>query len=120
MTIDEFARLIDASLCHLPSHRERDIRRFSAADTMSSLIAQARPDSVLVPSLNNLQVARVAELMDVPAICLVGGAAPCDALITCADAAGIAVLVTGGDLALTKRKLSAVMGDCPRGASFSR
>jgi len=119
MTIDELARLIDASLHRPPVSRERDIRSFSAADTMSSLIARARSDTVLVTSLNNPQIARVAELMDVPAICLVSGATPCDALLVRADAAGTAVLVTAGDLSLTKRRLSAVMGESPREAPCS-
>jgi len=58
---------------HLGSgNGEAEIAAAYAADTMSDLIAHAAPDTLLVTSLDNNQLLRVAELMDVPGICIAG------------------------------------------------
>ena len=62
-------------------------------------------DTLLVTSLNNSQLIRVAELMDVPGICLVGGADPDPELLSCAKAAGTAILLTMHSLDETCRRL---------------
>ena len=70
MNLKELAHMIDAQL-HLGSGTgEAEIAGAYAADTMSDLIAHAAPDTLLVTSLDNNQLLRVAELMDVPGICI--------------------------------------------------
>ena len=119
MTIDELARKIDASLCCPANPADRTVSRYSAADTMSSLIAHAHADTVLVTSLNNPQLGRVAELMDAPAVCLVAGATPCPELLAGAAASGTAVLVAAGDLAATRARIAELLAEALREAPCS-
>lgn len=76
---------------------------------MSSLIANASPDTLLVTSLNNSQLIRVAELMDAPGLCLVGGAQPSPELIARAREAGAAIMVSPHGLEETRRLLEACL-----------
>ncbi len=75
-----------------PASSSREIARLHASNTMSDLIANAAHDTLLVTSLSNNQLIRIAELMDVPAICLVDGAAPSTELVERAGAAGTTLL----------------------------
>jgi hypothetical protein len=105
MRVEELALRIDARL-HLSAGSScTEVGQAYAADTMSELIAHAAPDTLLVTSLNNAQLIRVAELMDVPGICLVGGAAPEPDLLSLAGATGTAILVSGRGLEETCRLL---------------
>jgi hypothetical protein len=115
MSVEELAKLIHARVCSLPVPAERAIARFHAADTMSGLIAHATPDTLLVTSLNNAQIARVAELMDVPGICLVGGAVPTPELLSRAEATGTAILTVAHSLSETEKLLDPVLGGPQRG-----
>jgi len=80
-----------------------EVCRAYAADTMSELIAHASSGTLLVTHLDNAQLARVAELMDAPAICLVDGAQPGHELLDAARRAGTAVMVSGLGMADTVR-----------------
>ncbi len=82
-----------------------EVSRVYAADTMSELIAHASSGTLLVTHLDNAQIARVAELMDVPAICLVDGVQAGRELLEAARAAGAAVMVSRSGLAQTVRTL---------------
>jgi hypothetical protein len=115
MRVEELAQLIHARVCSLPVPVDRAVVRFHAADTMSELIAHATPDTLLVTSLNNAQLIRVAELMDVPGICLVAGAAPSSDFLAQATAAGTAVLAAPQSLAETSRLLCACLPGPKRG-----
>jgi hypothetical protein len=115
MSVEELAKLIHARAYSLPVPAERAINRFHAADTMSDLIAHATPETLLVTSLNNAQLIRVAELMDVPGICLVSGAAPIPELLFRAKAAGTAILSTPRSLSETVQLLDAAFGGHRRG-----
>jgi hypothetical protein len=101
MRVEELALRIDARLHLSAGSNGPDVGQAYAADTMSELIAHAAPDTLLVTSLNNTQLVRVAELMDVPGICLVGGAEPGPDLLSRAKAAGPAILVCQGGLEQT-------------------
>ncbi len=86
-----------------------EVSRVYAADTMSELIAHASSGTLLVTHLDNAQIARVAELMDVPAICLVDGAQPGRELLEAARSAGAAVMVSRSGLAQTVRTLEELL-----------
>jgi hypothetical protein len=68
---------------------------------MSDLIANAGPGILLVTSLANPQLIRVGDLMDVPGICLSNGAEPAADFVTHARTAGLALLVSRGDVEST-------------------
>ena len=77
---------------------------------MSDLIAHAASDTLLVTPLNNPQLARIAELMDLPGFCLVNGASPDPVLVEAARAAGTTIVVSAAGLEATHRALQKVLG----------
>ena len=107
MRVEELARQIEARLV-VPSSADREIRRVYGANTMSDLIANAAADTLLVTALCNTQLIRVAELMDVPAICLVDGTVPAAELADHARATGAALLVAPGSFRITLDALSSL------------
>ena len=105
MRVEELAQKIGARLHLSESCHGVEVGKAYAADTMSELIAHAGPETLLVTSLNNAQLVRVAELMDVPGICLVGGTDPGPDLLSLAGTTGTAILVCRQDLDETCRLL---------------
>jgi len=94
MDIHALARTI-RSIEYAGSPREnREITRVHASNTMSELIAHAASDTLLVTALDNCQLIRVAELMDVPGICLVSNAPPSPDFVAKAAEAGTTILVS--------------------------
>ncbi len=94
MNVTELAHNQGMKLLIGPPAGRGDVARVCATNTMSDLIANAGCDTLMVTSLNNSQLVRVAELMDVPGICLVADASPCPELMESARASGTALLVT--------------------------
>jgi hypothetical protein len=87
-----------------------DVARVFAANTISGLLANASADCLLVTALANAQLARVAEIMDAPGICLVDSTAPGEELLAAARQAGSALLVSPLDLERTRRGLEGCLG----------
>jgi hypothetical protein len=110
MKVKEIAELIDARLHLGTSSGDSEVSRVHASDTMSDLIEHSSADTLLLTTLNNNQLIRVAELMDVPGICLVSGAEPVPDLLARACAAGTAILVSPTGLEETCRILEARSG----------
>jgi hypothetical protein len=108
MNVKELANRIDAQLYLGAESGDTELASIYAADTMSDLIAHAAPDTLLVTSLCNNQLIRVAELMDVPGICL--SCQPGAELLAHARAAGTAILVSRFGLEETCARLSAIPG----------
>ncbi len=105
MTIEELARRSGVRILQAPVAASVDITRVFGANTMSGLLANAAPDCLLVTGLANQQLGRIAELMDVPGICLVGDREPDAGVVAAARAAGTALLYCSRDLASTVRTL---------------
>ena len=105
MRVKELAKLIDARLHLGTCSGDSEISHVHASDTMSDLIEHAAADTLLLTTLNNNQLIRVAELMDVPGICLVSGADPLPELLTRARAAHTVILVSPASLEETCRLL---------------
>jgi hypothetical protein len=110
MKVKELSQLIDARVHLSTVSIDSEIARVHASDTMSDLIEHAAADTLLLTTLNNNQLIRVAELMDVPGICLVGGAVPGPELLARANAAGTAILVSPTGLEETCRILETCLG----------
>jgi len=94
MDMRDLRKELQAVEYSVPGMQPRTVSRFYASNTMSDLIAHASPDTLLATALNNSQLVRVAELMDVPGICLVGGAQPSADLLSRAGEAGTTILVS--------------------------
>ena len=101
MRIEELSKAIEATLIVATAATTPEIVRVFGGSTISDLMANAANDTLLITSLNNTQLVRVAELMDVPGICLVDGCQPTPDLVSQARAAGTALLVSRSGLAET-------------------
>jgi len=109
MTVSDLAAQAGMQLVSPSPDAGTEVYRVYAADTMSELIAHAGSGTILVTHLDNAQLARVAELMDAPAICLVDGAHPGGGLLEAAHRAGAALLVSPSSLAGTVQALEELL-----------
>ncbi len=75
MKLDELARRIGAKVL-TPGPADAKITRIYAGDRVSDLLNEASSKTLLVTNLANLQMLRVAELMEVPGVCFVDGVEP--------------------------------------------
>jgi len=74
------------------------IDRVYAGDRISDILNHIGPGTLIVSNLPGIQLVRLAELMDLPAMCLVGGAAAEPAVVAAAETHGTAVLVSPAGL----------------------
>jgi serine kinase of HPr protein (carbohydrate metabolism regulator) len=109
MTIEKLAAQINAQLCPGAREPSAEVAGIYTACTMSSLIANASRDTLLVTSLNNSQLIRVAELMDAPGLCLAGAVQPVPELLALARRSGIAIIVSPWSLEETRGRLEACL-----------
>ncbi len=94
MTIGQIRDLLDAQVLSGENMLAVDVHSACGADLMSDVLAFVKDQSVLLTGLVNPQVVRTAEMMDMKCIVFVRGKAPDDAVLSLADASGIAVLST--------------------------
>jgi hypothetical protein len=109
MKLSEIARMIDAHFVPGNAAVDREITRVYAGDRISDLIEQAAPGTLLVTNIANTQLIRVADLMDVPGICLVNGAQPAPELAAAAAKDGTLLIVSRHGLFETCGRLYRVM-----------
>jgi hypothetical protein len=112
--LEELARELASHI--VLAGRNRAVDRIFAGERMSDLLEQAGPGTLLVTRLSNTHLARLAELMDVPALCLVGGSQPSPELLKAAAEAGTAVLVSTlePEAALARGRACLETGGAPR------
>ena len=94
MTIREVKEILNARL-HTPG-ADLDVQVHAAcgSDMMSDVLAYVKDQAVLVTGLNNPQVVRTADMMDMICIVFVRGKKPDGAILQLAVDRGIAVLAT--------------------------
>ena len=85
---------IEARILTAPPSRDTEIRSVFAGDRISDLLSQGAAETLLVTNLTGAQIVRVAELMDVPALCLLNGIAPEPELISAAERHGRVLLLS--------------------------
>jgi hypothetical protein len=112
--LEELAREIAARI--VLAGRSRAVVRIFAGERMSDLLEQARPGTLLVTRLSTTHLACLAELMDVPALCLAGGSEPSPELLGTASEAGTAVLVSAlePEAVLARGQACLEAGEVPR------
>jgi len=102
MHVEELARRSGIHVVLAARAPGAEVARVFAANTISGLLANASADCLLVTALANAQLARIAEIMDAPGICLVDGTSPDAQLLEAAQLAGSALLVSPHDLDRTR------------------
>ena len=94
MKLNDLLAGIDAKILTPRPPRDTEISRIYAGDRISDLIIQGGAETLLVSNLTGSQILRVAELMDVPAICLLNGVVPEPGSIGAAGKHCMALLVS--------------------------
>ena len=76
MKLQDLAQKIGALVLTTGSSGTKEVTKIYAGDRVSDLLNEASRQTLLVTNLANLQMVRVAELMEVPGICFVDGVDP--------------------------------------------
>ena len=94
MTIKQVMETLDAELLTPEADLTREVHAACGSDMMSDVLAYVKDQAVLVTGLNNPQVVRTADMMDMVCIVFVRGKKPDDLLLSLAQQRGIAVMST--------------------------
>ncbi|MEG0109739.1 MAG: DRTGG domain-containing protein [Oscillospiraceae bacterium] len=94
MKIKDIISLLDAQLLTPNANLDTHVYTACGSDMMSDVLAYVKDQAVLLTGLNNPQVVRTADMMDMKCVVFVRGKRPDDMLITLAADKGIAVLST--------------------------
>jgi hypothetical protein len=71
-----------------------DLQTAFAADLMSDVLALARPGTLMITGLTNIQIMRTASVVDTPAVVFVRGKRPPRETIDLAEKLGIPSIIT--------------------------
>ena len=98
MKLHELAKAIGAEVLTLGQETTVETDQIYAGDRISDLLNAAGENVLLISNLASTQLVRVAELMDVPGICLVACQQPDSAMIRAAQEHGTLVMVSPAGL----------------------
>jgi predicted transcriptional regulator len=71
---------------------DKQVHAACGADMMSDVLAYVKDQALLVTGLNNPQVVRTADMMDMVCVCLVRGKTPDETFLNLAKERGIVVM----------------------------
>ena len=94
MRLHELTERIEARILTRSAGAEAEVRRAYAGDRMSDLLNKASGETLVVSHLSSSHLLRVAKLMDAPAVCLLDGKTPAQALVAEADRQGTVIMVS--------------------------
>ena len=94
MKIGTIRDLLGAQVICCEDGLSRHVYSACGSDMMSDVLAYVKDQAVLVTGLNNPQVVRTADMMDMVCICFVRGKVPDETLIALARARSIAVMTS--------------------------
>ena len=94
MKLQELAQKIGALVLTTGDSGQRTVTKIYAGDRVSDLLNEASDQTLLVTNLVNLQMVRMAELMEVPGICFVDGIDPGREVIELANQNGTLLMVS--------------------------
>ena len=94
MTIKEVQNTLDATMLTPEIDLSTEVHTACGSDMMSDVLAYVKDQAVLVTGLNNPQVVRTADMMDMVCICFVRGKMPDDTLLSLARERSIAVMTS--------------------------
>ena len=94
MTISKIISLLNADTLSDIIDLNRNIETVCGSDMMSDVLAFIKKDSILLTGLNNLQVIRTAEMLDIVCLIFVRGKVPSREMLEKAKELGIYILAT--------------------------
>ena len=98
MNLTDLIRRIGVKALTSGAMPDAEIKRIYAGDRISDLLSQGDTETLLVTNLTGVHIPRAAELMDVPAICLLNGVSPEPELTKVAERNGMVLLVSPYDM----------------------
>ncbi len=94
MTIEQIRDILKAKILTDNCDLKREVHSACGSDMMSDVLAYVKDQAVLVTGLNNPQVIRTAEMMDMVCVVFVRGKVPEDMMLRLASERGIVVMTT--------------------------
>lgn len=94
MTLREVKEILEAEVIVGHNRLDMEVKTAAAADMMSDVLAYAKTGSLLLTGLNNPQVIRTADVLDIAAIIMVRGKQLLPETIQLAEELQIPILVT--------------------------
>lgn len=94
MKVSEVKDILEAEYICCEELCDTDVRSACGADMMSDVLAFVKDQSVLLTGLNNPQVVRTADMMDMRCIVFVRGKRPDESVIELAKERSIVLLAT--------------------------
>ncbi len=94
MTLHELLTTLNATLLTPDADMDIEVHAACGSDMMSDVLAYVKDQAVLLTGLNNPQVVRTADMMDMHCVVFVRGKQPDEQILKLADMRGIAVLTT--------------------------
>ena len=111
MKLREIAERIKARPLTFEVPLDHEVRDFVASNRVSELLNGLTSQTLLVTSLLNSQILKVAELMDVRGICFTNHTIPDPAVIETASKLGIALMETESDVKTVSNVLTGFLRD---------
>lgn len=94
MNIADVVKLLDGViLCGEDLVESIEVKNAYGADLMSDVLAFAKPGSLLITGLTNVQIVRTAQMMDLPAIIFVRGKRPQESTLELAKKVGVPIIL---------------------------
>lgn len=94
MTLEDIRRILNCEVLNGDQNLDQEVNSGCGADLMSDVLAFARPGTVLLTGLTNVQAVRTADVADIKAVVFVRGKLPDKETIELARAKGIPLLAT--------------------------
>lgn len=94
MKISKVQEILDAKILNGEDMLEEEVFSACGSDLMSDVLAFVKNQGLLLTGLNNLQVVRTAEMMDIKAIVFVRGKTPDDEIIALAQKKDMIIMTT--------------------------
>ena len=98
MKMADLIRRTDAKVLTSGAMLDAEIKHIYAGDKVSDLLNQGDTETLVVTNLTGVHILRAAQLIDVPAICLLNGISTEPELTTAAERNGIVLLVSPYDM----------------------
>ena len=95
MTIAQIISLLEATSLSDTPDLEHTIESVCGSDMMSDVLAFIKKDALLLTGLNNLQVIRTAEMLDIVCVIFVRGKKPDQKILDMARETGLVIMETG-------------------------
>lgn len=98
MKLEQLAHEISARIFTPGRGLNVEVDQVYAGDRISDLLNAAGDHALLVSNLSSTHLLRVAELMDIPGLCLVGGQTPDESMLAAAAEHGTLLMVSRAGL----------------------